>query len=48
VTTTIERPTAAALLSVRGLTCRFGEVLANDSVDFDVAAGEVHAVLGKT
>jgi simple sugar transport system ATP-binding protein len=47
VTTTIERPIAPALLSVRGLTCQFGEVLANDSVDFDVAPGEVHAVLGE-
>jgi simple sugar transport system ATP-binding protein len=37
----------APLLSVRGLTCRFGEVMANDGVDFDVAAGEIHAVLGE-
>jgi ABC-type phosphonate transport system ATPase subunit len=35
------------LLAVRVLTRRFGDVAANDGVDFDVAPGEVHAVLGE-
>jgi simple sugar transport system ATP-binding protein len=49
MTATVERATVTAppLLSVRGLTCRFGDVIANNEVDFDVAAGEVHAVLGE-
>ena len=38
---------AEALLTVRDVTCRFGEVVANDSVDFEVRAGEVHALLGE-
>src|SRR3954469_837602 len=33
------------LLAVRDLTVRFGEVVANDSVNFEVRAGEVHALL---
>ena len=39
--------TEKPLLAVRGLTRRFGEVLANDGVDFDVRAGEVHALVGE-
>ena len=35
------------LLAVRDLTVRFGDVVANDRVDFEVRAGEVHALLGE-
>src|SRR4051794_28341794 len=32
---------------MRGITIRFPGVLANDRVDFDVKAGEIHALLGE-
>jgi branched-chain amino acid transport system ATP-binding protein len=35
-----------ALLEVRGLTRRFGAVVAADGVDLDVLPGEIHAVIG--
>lgn len=38
---------AAPALRVRGLTKRFGEVLANDDISFDAWPGEVHCLLGE-
>ena len=39
--------TPTPLLRLDGITKRFPGVLANDSVDFDVRAGEIHALLGE-
>ncbi|HZO61520.1 MAG TPA: ABC transporter ATP-binding protein [Gaiellaceae bacterium] len=40
-------PGASPAVSMRGITKRFPGVLANDAVDFEAAAGEVHALLGE-
>jgi ABC-type uncharacterized transport system ATPase subunit len=38
---------AAPLLELRGISKRFPGVVANDGVDFDVRAGEVHTLFGE-
>ena len=47
LTTTTVQEGAAPLLAMRGITKFFPGVVANDRVDFDVLAGEVHTLFGE-
>ncbi len=45
--TTTDGAPAGPMLVMRGITKRFPGVVANDRIDFDVRAGEVHTLLGE-
>ncbi len=44
-TSVMSQPTP--IVSMRSIHKRFGVVLANDGVDFDLQAGQIHALLGE-
>jgi len=38
---------AEPILNITGATKRYGRILANDNVDFQIEPGRIHAVLGE-
>jgi len=47
VTQTTSTPEAPLAVEMRGIVKKFPGVLANDHVDFELSAGEIHALLGE-
>jgi general nucleoside transport system ATP-binding protein len=40
-------PAAGTGLQLRGITKRFGDLVANDSIDLDITPGQIHCLLGE-
>ena len=40
-------PAAGTGLRLRGITKRFGDLVANDSIELDIVPGEIHCLLGE-
>jgi ABC-type uncharacterized transport system ATPase subunit len=45
--TQTSNPAAGTGLRLRDITKRFGDLVANDSIDLDIAPGEIHCLLGE-
>jgi general nucleoside transport system ATP-binding protein len=45
--TQTSKPAAGTGLRLRDITRRFGDLVANDSIDLDIAPGEIHCLLGE-
>ena len=45
--TPTSNPAAGTGLRLRGITKRFGDLVANDSIDLDITPGEIHCLLGE-
>jgi ABC-type uncharacterized transport system ATPase subunit len=43
----MEQSNSSPIVLLNGITCKFGDLVANDNVKFDLIKGEIHALLGE-